>query len=434
MRLSNLLLFVGLIAGCSIPARANYYTLPGALPYSTLAGRKTFDINNAGNIAVVVSANPDFPHNVFLTSFDPTSGTELDAESLDAFGPLEVVLTETPNGLRAVVLTSEGGRKIRVFGVSSSGALSPLGSSQLTTAGSDYGSNVVLSGSAQAGFVIVRDPAANAPQFVSFGLNDGAIIARLRILPVAPPLFGSLGMYNQTILALAETPTKRTVAFLQHFNTVGGINVTNIEQPIDTGGIPLPSIDPLLGVDAEGIASSADGRYVFVASPYSSVVVIDLVAMQAISSVVQNYRFGRIRIYEHNNQRLLAVGGSTTFNSGADHGVLALVDVTNPLQPFMSNHLDFVGYSFSYRSDFDFAKQGSQLATQTTRGLLALDVPALTTAWEEIPPTNPSYILQPVQLMIYQGPERILMAWNSGNDFFLSRSVDKRRQGQLISQ
>src|SRR5262249_52482707 len=137
---------------------------------------QVFDISSDGKIAVALRNDPVDVHPAFLTTFHPILGTVMDNKTF-GFGPLEVRLAQVGNNLRAVVLTSQGGpRRIYLFDVSSNGQLTQLAATDLTTSNTDGGSNMVLSGGAGIGFVMVFTPSGG--DLISFSLNDGAIIHR----------------------------------------------------------------------------------------------------------------------------------------------------------------------------------------------------------------------------------------------------------------
>jgi hypothetical protein len=117
--LSMLLLTVGIV-------QAQYFTLPGTFFYAINSTRQVFDLSPDGKLGVTVRDNG------VLTSFDPIVGTSFDSKT-SGFGPLGVRVVQTANGLRVVVLTSEGGpRAIYLFDLSPTGQLTQLATTQLT--------------------------------------------------------------------------------------------------------------------------------------------------------------------------------------------------------------------------------------------------------------------------------------------------------------
>jgi hypothetical protein len=158
MKLVGMLVSASILLFASSIARAQFFTLPGDFSYSLNSIRQVFDVSPDGKLAVALSNDPASVHRALLTTFDPVLATQFDSKTF-GFGPLGVQLAETANGLRVVVLTSEGGpRRIYLFDLSPAGKLTQLASTQLTTSGTDFGSNIVLSASSQAGFVIVASP------------------------------------------------------------------------------------------------------------------------------------------------------------------------------------------------------------------------------------------------------------------------------------
>jgi len=147
---------------------------------------QVFDVTADGKIGVSLRNDPVSVHPSILTTFDPILGTQMDSKTF-GFGPLGVALAQVGSSVRAVVLTSEGGpRRIYLFDVSSTGQLTQLASTQLTTSNSDGGSNLVLSGDAQAGFVIVYSN--SGADLVAFSLLDGAILNRLALSTITSTL------------------------------------------------------------------------------------------------------------------------------------------------------------------------------------------------------------------------------------------------------
>ncbi|HEV7681129.1 MAG TPA: hypothetical protein VGO68_03325, partial [Pyrinomonadaceae bacterium] len=248
--LSMLLLTVGIV-------HAQYFTLPSTFFYSLNSTRQVFDISPDGKLGVALRDN------ALLTSFDPILGTALDTKGF-GFGPLGVQLVPTTNGLRVVVLTSQGGpRAIWLFDLSPAGQLTQLATTQLTTSGADEGSNLVLSGSGQLGFAVVNsNNGSTGFDLVSFSLVDGSIVKRFAV--------GGDGD-----MAMTEAGGKRLLTFFKNISTVQVVDATDALNPINLGDVPLPrntESSAALG----NIVISGDGHYAFVADQFADFAVIDL--------------------------------------------------------------------------------------------------------------------------------------------------------------
>lgn len=217
-RLPVALCFVFLLAGL---CRAQFFTLPGSFSYALNSINQVFDVSPDGRIAVTLRNDPNAAHTALLTTFDPLTGAQLDSKSF-GFGPLGVQLAEVGGSLRAVVLTSQGGpRAVTIFDVADDGKLTQRASTQLTTSGTDSGSNIVLSGKAGAGFALVVS--GSGKDLVTFSLNDGSVVSRLA---VPPPL-----SFAQDTLEMVETPDKRLLAFLGDLSTLRLVDATSPASP-----------------------------------------------------------------------------------------------------------------------------------------------------------------------------------------------------------
>lgn len=395
MKLANLFLTVVVSLVFCISVSGQYFTLPGAHLYALNSSRKVFDVSPDGKIGISLRNDPVGAHPAMLTTFDPILGTQMDSKTF-GFGPLEVSLALVGNSLRAVVLTSEGGpRRIYLFDVSSTGQLTQLGSTQLTTSNTDGGSNVVLSSTGQVGFVSVATE--SGADLVAFSLTDGAILHRLP------------GSGAGTLL-LKESPGSRQVLF-RNGNALKVVNALNPNQLVLVGSVPLFSNGEFSGVGDDGIAISTDGRYVFLGNQFFNFAAIDLNAMQVVGTIPGNYRFGRVRMFENNQQRLLAVLSSPAGTGGV--AAILLVDATDPAHLSIVNQYNpLPSESFFYKSDFGFSHDGARLYAAAREKLIAFDLPTFNKAWEQ---PVPGSAVQVHQLKVYGSNDEVLGAWDASN-------------------
>lgn len=269
LKFTNCLLagIVCLISCFSVSAQ--FFTLPGAHFYALNASQQVFDISPDGKIAISLRNDPVGTHPAILTTFDPILGTQMDSKTF-GFGPLQVSMAQVGNSLRAVVLTSEGGpRRIYLFDVSSTGQLTQLASTQLTTSNSDDKSNFVLSGPGQAGFV--NGTTSNGTGIISFSLIDGSILNLL-------PNFGA------TTFNIKELPTSRLLIFRMGA-ALHVVNAQNPGQLVPMGSVPLTTNGEFSGGSDDGVAISADGRYVFLGNNFFNFAAIDLSVMQVVGTI-----------------------------------------------------------------------------------------------------------------------------------------------------
>ncbi|MDQ3665003.1 MAG: hypothetical protein M3410_00155 [Acidobacteriota bacterium] len=354
---------------------------------------QVFDVSPDGKIGISLRNDPVSVHPAILTTFDPILGTQMDNKTF-GFGPLGVALAQVGSSLRAVVLTSEGGpRRIYLFDVSSSGQLTQLASTRLTTSNTDSGSNLVLSGGAQAGFVSVATD--SGADLVAFSLVDGTILNRL-------PGSGT------STLSMKELPNSRVVVF-RNGNALKVVDALNPNQLTLLGSVPLVSNGEFSGVFDDGIAFSADGRYVFLGNQFYNFAAIDLSAMQVVGTIPgSNYRFGRVRIFENNQQRLLAVLSSPSGTGGSS--AILLVEATDPAHLSIVNQYNpLSSESFFYKSDFAFSHDGARLYAAPKEKLIAFDLPSFNKAWEQ---PVPGSVLQVHQLRVYGPNDEVLGAWD----------------------
>lgn len=377
----------------SFSGSAQFFTLPGAHFYALNSIQQVFDISPDGKIGISLRNDPVATHPAILTTFDPIFGTQMDSKTF-GFGPLQVSMAQVGNSLRAVVLTSEGGpRRIYLFDVSSTGQLTQLASTQLTTSNTDDKSNFVLSGAGQAGFVTAAT--TNGSDIISFSLIDGSILNRL------------VG-FGASTLSIKELPSSRLLIFRMGA-ALHVVNAQNPSQLVPIGSVPLVSNGEFSGASDDGVAISADGRYVFLGNQFFKFAAIDLSVMQVVGTIPgTNYRFSRVRISENNNQRLLAVLSSPAGTGGVP--AVLLINATDPTNLTILNQYDPPSSeSFFYKSDFAFSQDGARLYAAPKEKLIAFDLPTFNKAWEQ-PVPQP---LQVHQLKVYGPNDGILGAWDA---------------------
>lgn len=371
----------------TLTVKAQYLEQSGALLYAlNRPDRQVFDISPDSKIAVALKNDPSAVHPAMLTTFDPLLGTQFDTKSF-GFGPLHVRLAKVGTNLRAVVQTSEG-RKIYLFDVSPTGQLTEIASTQLTTSGADSGSNLVVSGDAGVGFVIVvSDPGTD---LVSFSLNTGAIIKRFPMSPGAPDT-----------IALYESQTKRLLTFRKG-NDLKVLDVLDPANPVETASVPLVRNNVFSGSSNDGIAFSADGRYVFFVNNFYNFAAIDLNTKQIVGTIPGvDVCSNSVESFETPQQRLLAVA---CLPSGTNTSALLIVDAKDPSQLVILQNVSPVPGQY-----FKFSKNGSRIFTATNEGMKAIDLPSLATAWEQPAPANALVVHQ---LQMFGDGDEIMGAWS----------------------
>ena len=375
--------------------QAQYFTLPGWHTYSLNSINQVFDLSPDGKIGVSLRNDPVSGHPAILTTFDPILGTPMDSKTF-GFGPLGVAVAQVGSSLRAVVLTSEGGpRRIYLFDVSPTGQLTQLASTQLTTNIGDGGSNLVLSGTAQAGFVIVFTDTGT--DLVSFSLVDGGILNRLAV-PGDP-----------RTLEMKETSNSRRLVY-RVGSSFRVVNALNPNQLIDAGSVQLVSNGASGGTFYDGIAFSNDGHYVFVGNTSFNFAAIDLNSMQIIGTIPgNNLQFGRVRIFEANGERRLAILSNSSSGTVGTTSIL-LVNANDPTNlSIINQYTTLSNESFFYKSDFAFSHDGSRLFAAPKEKLIAFDLPTFNKAWEQPLPDA----LQVHQLRVYGPNDEVLGAWDA---------------------
>src|SRR5690349_5982107 len=317
--------------------------------------------------------------------------TEFDHKSF-GFGPIDVRMAQVGNKLRAVVLTSEGGPcKIYLFDVSPTGQLTQIAATQLTTSITSGQSNVVLSGNGALGFVAVHSGVNFFGELVSFSLTDGTIIKRF-----------SLNDVPGTI-ALNEGPNRRVLGF-RIGNSLKIVNVLDATQPVETASIALVPNGEVSGILGEAMTFSSDGRFVFFAGQDFTFAAIKLDTQQIVGTIPGDFRFFRIESFEDNQHRLLAVLSGRGGTGGTP--ALVLIDATNPNALTILNSIEPTEFS---RAAFGFSHDGARLYVADETRLVAFNLPAFTTAWEQ---TVPGSSQTPHQLRVYGAADEILGAWN----------------------
>ncbi len=237
-----------------------------------------------------------------------------------------------------------------------SGVLTFRAQTQLTDSGADSGSNLVLSASGQVGFARVIFQ-GNSSQIVSFSLNDGSILNRINT-------------FESADIKLYEDSTWRLIAASSiDFNTLGRrvvfFDAANPSQLQNLGQVNLPGTAITFQVEF-----TADGNYLFAGG--SELSVINTSTRQVISSL-PNYNAQRIRIFENNGNRRLAI------TPGATNGI-ALINADNISNLQVVNEINLSSTN-SFLRDLTFSVNGRRLFLNTDTGIRALSVPQLTIVW-----------------------------------------------------
>jgi len=386
-RVVRTLLLIAVSLTVVINASAQFTTQQGSFLYALNSERHVFALSPDHKIAVSLENDAIGVHPASLTSFDPILGTEFDHKTF-GFGPLDVRIAQTSAGLRVVVLTSEGGpRRIYLFDLSNTGQLTQLASTQLTTSISDAGSNMVLSGNVDVGFVLVA-----SGELLTFSLLDGAILNR----------------FPSTIdgtLALTEANSKRVLA-IHSGGSLRLLNMINPTQPVVRGDVAFPTNGEFSGTAGAAPVFTGDGKYVFATSQFNDFGVVDVDAVKLIATIGGGtFRFTRVSLFEDGQRRLLAL--QSTQSGTVNTNVILLVDATDPSHLVILNQFQPTE-TLVYKSGAEFSKNGNRLYVQSRSKLVAYTLPSFTKVWEKDAPRA----FREHQLEVY-GDDEILAAWDA---------------------
>jgi hypothetical protein len=366
-------------------AKAQYFPLPGTFFYAGVRpSNQVFDVSPDGKIAIALRNDLVDAHSAVLTTFHPILGTQFDSKTF-GFGPLDVRLAQVGANLRAVVLTS--GRHIYLFDVATDGKLTQLASTPLMTSNADAGSNIVLSGSGSVGFVNVDTD--SGAELVTFSLNDGVILKRTTVAS------------SLNTLAIYEAPGKRLLAFAggNQLKVMNALDVTQLEE---VASVPLVGNGSFNG-GGDGIAFSADGRFVFYANPFFNFAAIDLNTKTIVGTIPGDFRFMRVVSYEDNQRRYLALLSDKSATSGPIE--LLLVDATQPNQLTVLTTITLATVPY-----FAFSSNGSRLFVAEWATLTAYNLPSFTKAWEQ---PVPGQAPRAHQVRVYGPEDEVLGAWQT---------------------
>lgn len=370
-----------------------FHPLPGTFfEHDFFPQHKVFDISPNGQVAITVRSDPTTVGSARLTTFDPILGTVLDNETFGPAGAREVRFAQVGSNLRAVVLTGTAARTIYLFDISSTGEITPITSTQLSTSNGVGGSNIVLSGAGAAGFAVVIGGAER--ELVSFSLNDGSILKRTPVTGLAETL------------TLYEGGGKRLLAFRSGLH-LKVLNVLDAANPVETASVSMTTNGEFSGFFIDGITFSGDGRYVFFTSQFFEFQAIDLNVGQVVGTVPGLFRFVQVQLFEDPQRRLLAI---LSLPSGTTNvSALLLVDATNPSQlTVLHTHTQ----QTSLGRFFKFSHDGSRLYMAEPGRLVAHNLPGFTTAWEQPVPGANS---RDHQLEVYGPSGEILGAWQTSS-------------------
>lgn len=373
-------------------ASAQFNPLPGTFfEHDFFPQHKVFDISPNGQLAITVRSDPAAPGSDRLTTFDPILGTVFDNETFVSAGAREVRFAQVGSQLRAVVLTGAAARTIYLFDISSTGQITPITSTQLSTSNGVGGSNIVLSGAGAAGFAVVIGGAER--ELVSFSLNDGSVLKRTPVTGLAETL------------ALYEGGGKRLLAFRSGLN-LRVLNVLDAANPVDSASVPMTTNGEFSGFFIDDIAFSGDGRYVFFTSQFFQFQAIDLNVGQVVGTIPGLFRFVQVEVFEDAQRRQLAV---LSLPSGTTNvSALLLVDATNPSQLIVQKNYT---QQTPLGMFFKFPQDGSRLYMAEPGRLVAHNLPDFATAWEQPVPGSNS---REHQLDVYGANGEILGVWQTG--------------------
>lgn len=330
-----------------------------------------------------------------LTTFDVATGTTLDSE-FAGFGPLDFELVQLSDGFRVVALTSRGGpRTVTIYDLSATGILTFRAERQLTTSGSDEGSNLILSSRARAGFIRVAG-IQSLSEVVSFSLDTGEILNRASL-----PRSDYLNVHDSPARALLVTGRNQSLLFY---------DVTNPSQFTPLGEAVLPSTGIGNGTQDIYTVFSGDGSIVFAGGESARLTAVDTNTRQILGSLAANYWSLRLKIFESGGTRWIGIRGGNeelSFFRG-----IVVVDATNPASMNVVNQLSLGNSNFFQRRDFAFSRNGKRLVLASDTGAFAYRLP------EMIEKLNvPLLTLIGFTIGTALEPERILGAWGSNNNF-----------------
>lgn len=330
----------------------------------------------------------------YVTSFDLATGATLDSEYA-GFGALDFEVVQLTDGMRVVALTSRGGpRTVTIYDLSPTGTLTFRAERQLTTSGSDEGSNLVLSGKARAGFVRVAG-IQSLSEVVAFSLDTGEILNR-----AALPRSDYLNVYDSASRALLVTGRNVTLRFY---------DVTNPAQFTSLGDAVIPPIGA--GSEFQDIYTvfSQDGSVVFAGGQATKLSAVDTNTRQVLGTLAANYSSNNLKIFESGATRLVGIRGA---NSDESFLGITVVDASNPANMNVVNRLSLGSQNFFNRRTFAFSRTGKSLIVASDTGVLTYRLP------EMIETLNASLFTSfGFTVATALDPERIFGAWGSNNNF-----------------
>ncbi|HEY0459604.1 MAG TPA: hypothetical protein VGC97_10740 [Pyrinomonadaceae bacterium] len=313
--------------------------------------RDIFDLTPDGKYGVTLTSVISPNNGGQITSFDPVTGVRIDTKFV-GFGAATMKLVKLTDGVRVVVLTTQGGpRKITIYDLDANGFLTFRAATQLTTSGSDIDSNILLSASGRVGFTRSTNDVSN--QIVSFSLDDGSVLNRINTLSSS-----RLTMYEDADRRIIVSGSGGHLVF---------INAANPSQMASLGQVDFPTSSG----EQMSTLFSKNGQYVFVAGGPSTLSAIDTNARQIVGELTGTaLALSQIRIFDDGNSRLLA-----TRLAGPQNGFV-LVDAGNPANLTIANQVNF-GTGVFGLSDFTFSRNGKRLFLSDSTKITAFSIPNL---------------------------------------------------------
>ncbi|MBK6429148.1 MAG: hypothetical protein IPF82_24055 [Blastocatellia bacterium] len=328
-----------------------------------------------------------------LVTIDRRTGKQIEVRKVDGY-PNDVQFVRITDADRIALLSSTRTEpaELSLYDIDRDGRIQLRAHTSLPIS-NPYG--YVLSARAGAGFVLNFLP-PDGVEVVAFSLGNGQILSRTNV-----------GRTVARMLLIEGAATQLVIADYQAL-AVGFrfVDVTDPLHPADSGRIDNPIPQPGYTGVVTSAAMTSDGHYAVFTDTGFGLTVVDVNQRRIVGYVRTPFVPGIVQIRDHNGRLLVSMVHVGPVLSETDQ--FALFDLTDPGHPSlvaMRTTRDNV-------ADLRFSRDGSQLVSIDTYGLVAYDAESLGDLWDI--PLDEAQRLNPAALAILDG--EVFAGW-SGLEF-----------------
>lgn len=318
-------------------------------------------LSNDSMAVAVVKGKVEFATK--LVTIDRRTGAQIAARKVDGY-PSEIRFVRIGNADRIALISSTRTEQadLTICDVDREGQIELRAHTALPLS-SAYG--LVLSARAGAGFVLSLLPLQSV-EVVAFSLESGQILSRTNVGGTVAPMLLVEGVTAQIVVADYQ-------ALAAGFRFV---DVTDPVHPADSGRVDFPIPPPGYLGSVTSAALREDGRYAAFTDSGFGLTVVDVDQRRVAGYIRTPFIPGVVQLRSHDGRLLVSVVDDGPVLLPTDQ--IALFDFTDPGRPFqiaLQTTRDHV-------VDLRFSRDGSQLVSVDSYGLVAYDTGTLGELWD----------------------------------------------------